>query len=759
MSITENNTPLNGNQANAPLNGNHENAPEYLNNVPVPTETPPFVESLDNDYAPPPQPPADDAPTLNGKAERMAIPSELKQFPNFVLWRYEEVKGKLTKVPYQRNGDNAATNNHETWCSFDDALKVWKANPKRYDGIGFMFSPEAGITGIDIDDCVNDDGTLTAEAEAIVKQFNSYTEYSPSGKGLHIFIYGAKTGTSCKTTKQQGMKCVEIYDRKRYFTLTGNHLQSTPKTIEKRQQQLEDLEKRLWPAPKQPAQQLNGNHNLSDDEIIELCRKNNPKFDALWRGDVSAYGDDDSSADMALCNILALYTKSSSQIDRIFRQSRLYRDKWERKDYRERTIEKALSSVTETYSAKPEAKKRGRPRKENRIERLENHLTERYEFRRNLVKSRIECRKRGEKAWEPMTDYKLNKFKLDAAKQDLPANWVLPLIESEDVQSVDVLAETVKGAKWSGRDTIGEMFSTLKLSEETDPQLAEKYFRRWLIAMVAGWVSPRTVNQTCLILHGKQGCGKTTFGENLLPESLYEYTSTGAIDPKNKDSKIRMAEYGLINLDELESMTRGELGHFKSLITLTKINERRPYAHFDAEMIRRASFFGSINQKDFLSDFTGNRRFLVVSVDTIDRDKMAEVDRLDMLAQAYALYKDGEKYWFDGAEIDEINAENEKHKVERVEKVLLEKYFEPCEKDDTEGEFITATEIGLKFCDWEKGYKFSNYSATEIGRGAVELGWKTSQKSVKTNTKRTSAKGYYLKRLFKTDQLQTPQPF
>lgn len=144
----------------------------------------------------------------------MAFPTELVQLPQWVVWRRETRDGKPTKVPYDaRTGRRAATNKPSSWCNFEEA----EAGARNgFDGIGFVFTKEAPYCGIDLDECRDPSTGEVAEwARKIVDRFDSYTEVSPSGTGLHLIIRGELPGGGIKRGG------VEVYDRGRYFTMTG----------------------------------------------------------------------------------------------------------------------------------------------------------------------------------------------------------------------------------------------------------------------------------------------------------------------------------------------------------------------------------------------------------------------------------------------------------------------------------------------------------------------------------------------------------
>ncbi len=177
-----------------------------------------------------------------------AVPAVLRERSQWVAWRYVLRKEgvKPTKVPYQPNGEPAKSDDPSTWVSFDEAVAAWRADPS-LAGIGYVFSADDPFTGIDLDRSVVD-GQLIPGARAIVDAFATFTEVSPSGQGVKLILIGRKPeGAGCAKKHVDGIASVEVYDKLRYFTITGRHLDGTPSAIEERQERLDALCARLWP--------------------------------------------------------------------------------------------------------------------------------------------------------------------------------------------------------------------------------------------------------------------------------------------------------------------------------------------------------------------------------------------------------------------------------------------------------------------------------------------------------------------------------
>jgi putative DNA primase/helicase len=280
-----------------------------------------------------------------------SIPAELRERAQWVCWRFEMRDGKATKVPFTPLGRMASSTDPASWFDFETC-----STASGFDGAGYVFSAEDQFVGLDFDNCFTD-GILHPEVAALVLALDSYTEVSPSGNGIKSIIRATKGDvTRCRTSKTAWSGEFECYDQDRYFTITGAHLNGTPTTIEARQPELELVLARVFgePKPAVPIRAPASGQGFSGDdrELVELASRarNGAKFERLWNGDTSGHADDDSAADMALCGLLAFWTGCDpTRIDRLFRMSGLMRDKWDRDDYRERTITKAIEECTDVY--------------------------------------------------------------------------------------------------------------------------------------------------------------------------------------------------------------------------------------------------------------------------------------------------------------------------------------------------------------------------------------------------------------------------
>ena len=210
--------------------------------------------------------------------------------------------------------------------------------------------------------------------------------------------------------------------------------------------------------------------------------------------------------------------------------------------------------------------------------------------------------------------------------------------------------------------------------------------------MVASWMYDDVVNHQVLVLIGKQGIYKTTWLEHLIPTELRAYCCKLANTTQiNKDDRLRLAEFGLINLDELDSMSSRELNTMKSIITATDVNERVAYGYTKERKIRLASFCASSNRREFLTDITGNRRWLPFEVESIKNPFQSILPYERMYAQARYLIQYGFNYWFDLDDIATLEKHNESFRAQESEEQLLPILFDvPAEG---RGEFMTTAQI------------------------------------------------------------------
>lgn len=289
----------------------------------------------------------------------MNYPRELVGLRQWICWRLEPdpKSDKPRKVPYDpKTGRKASSTNPDTWATLAEA----QAAREKYlfTGIGFVFTEAGGIVGVDIDHCRNEDGSFSDTAKAILEKVPSYTEISPSGTGLHIFYRGAMPGKGNKNSTSG----VEMYAAARYFTMTGNQLSGTPDMIADGALALPWIHENYIAkksGKKAKAKKAQRSISLSDEQVLEkaAAAQNGEDFTALWDGNWQDKFGSQSEADLSLCCTLAFWTgKNKEQMDRLFRSSKLFREKWDNvhhasgATYGEETLEQAIQRTENVYT-------------------------------------------------------------------------------------------------------------------------------------------------------------------------------------------------------------------------------------------------------------------------------------------------------------------------------------------------------------------------------------------------------------------------
>ena len=359
------------------------------------------------------------------------------------------------------------------------------------------------------------------------------------------------------------------------------------------------------------------------------------------------------------------------------------------------------------------------------VAQSESYLDQYYDFRFNVVTGRVEYSDKGKKAFVVLQDYDLNSIcrKLQHSHIRISADGLAKLLNSDYANPFDPFREYYENLpKWdTTTDFISQLASTVTLKDATDEnkKTFAQYLRKWLIATAGCAITDAVVNHTCLTLVGPQGRYKTTWLNRLVPKSLSSYIHVGTIDPTDKDTKIHLSECFLINLDELETLNKHELGSLKSILTYQSSRLRRPYGHFADQLIRRASFVGSINRDNFLTDETGTRRFLVFEIESIDAAHTVDMDKVH--AQAYSLFKSGERYWFDTDETTKVNERNVQFSVQTTEDELVKQY---CSASAAAGDddWLSATQVAEGISKLAK-YPMGKASARDFGFALRKAGF------------------------------------
>ena len=339
----------------------------------------------------------------------------------------------------------------------------------------------------------------------------------------------------------------------------------------------------------------------------------------------------------------------------------------------------------------------GKLSKNERIERLLNSL---YDFRFNIVKSRTEYRAANTSGlYQPVTKFALNSFrrKLDVtAGVATSAENIRMILESDFASKVHPIREYLTALPLlnpAGHGYIKKLLNTVQVA---NPGKWEEYFTKWLVGVVANAMNDTGCqNHTCLVLTGdKQGQFKTWWLDNLCPSPLKNYLFTGKIDPQSKDILTLIAEYFFINIDDqLKELNKQNENALKNLITTPAVKYRRPYDIYIEEYPHLASFMASVNGNEFLTDPTGSRRFLPFEVQHIDKPTAESINMDNVYSEIMYLYRQGVRYWFNDAEIEELHLTNAEFEVQTVEFEMLMQYFEKPIEEEESLFFMTTAQI------------------------------------------------------------------
>ena len=333
--------------------------------------------------------------------------------------------------------------------------------------------------------------------------------------------------------------------------------------------------------------------------------------------------------------------------------------------------------------------------------------------------------------WTDITTADVNDIVCDCSAQSglqITAREVLAVLQSHRIPDVHPLREYVLNCRpytTDQPDWIAWLASRVTVTGgEEEQKLWVTCFRKWFVAMVASWLSDEVVNQQVLVLVGKQGIFKTTWLEHLLPPELRAYSCKMANSTSlNKDERLRIAEYGLIALDEIDAMGPRELNVMKSVITASDISERAAYGYTKERRIRLASFCASGNKTEFLTDITGNRRWLPFQAQSIANPFYITLPYEQIYAQAKYLIENDFQYWFDLDDIDEIEAHNDDFRAQENEEQLLAVYFDIPAAGS--GQFMTTAEISDKLVSW--GSIKKPMSMVQLGMLLRRMGYQSKQ--------------------------------
>ncbi len=391
-----------------------------------------------------------------------------------------------------------------------------------------------------------------------------------------------------------------------------------------------------------------------------------------------------------------------------------------------------FESVYQTLNARYGSKEAMNKTQRNAI-MLRDFMRQRYVLRHNVIQDVEEYRLNTtwDTQFKPLDDRLLGKMVEEARLRGIDV-WdkdIRRYVRSAEVQSynpVEAFLNSVRGT-WDGQDRIRQLATTVK----TDNPHWEEWFYRWLLSMTAQWlgIMGQYGNSVAPILIGKQGYRKSTFCRNLLPDEL-QFGYTDQLDFSSKKEIDRtICQYLLVNLDEFDQLSRrSQDGYLKNLLQRADIRARKPYKSQVSQIRRYASFIGTSNQSDLLTDPTGSRRYLCIELSApIDTSRRPNYRQL--YAQALQAVENGERYWFDDADVEDIMQSNRDFLNLSASEMLFHDYFRTATSVEEEGAEWMSSNALLEELKKHAGSR-AQMSAVSFGRYLRNLPYMQSKRTM-----------------------------
>ncbi len=402
------------------------------------------------------------------------------------------------------------------------------------------------------------------------------------------------------------------------------------------------------------------------------------------------------------------------------------------------SIEAIVSNIYHKHSDEHATLSANTSNRKASIREIEQFISERYKIRLNLLSMKLEvaplppsggcCHADASTPhWgaggldDRFVKSLWRQMQLAGINADLQA--VFNILGSDFVEAYHPFKSWIEGLPaWDGKtDYIRQFFSMVHCLDISEEDFF-RYTRCWFLAMVASVMYDDVVNHCILTFIGRQGTYKSTFMLHILPPHLRAFFTTKSNSFQlTKDDRLMLAQNILVSLEEIDSMAPKEINQLKAFTTLPLVNERPPYGHNTMVMPRVASLTATGNNLTFLTDQTGNRRWLPFHVDSIDCPFTADIPYEGMYAQALALIKGGERYWLNDADIRSLNEHNRSFMApDPATELIVTYYMHP--RTETETKYLTATKIAAGFAPNLK------VSPTKIGLAMAELGFEQIRK-------------------------------
>jgi predicted P-loop ATPase len=654
--------------------------------------------------------------------------------PRYILCQYIPTStGKTDKIPLNPITLNAHnpldTIIHMTY----EAARTLAGTLGDTYGVGYVFLKGDNYFFIDLDACINPDGTLTQLAQNTLTYFpNAYIEVSNSRRGLHII--GRFEGSAPFDGRRLDALGVEIYTHGRFCALAEINPQGDAQSLhtERLGQFIAALGIDTTTDTNQPKEwttESDPKYNVPEDnaKLIEwFLNKPLSKDEAfgnilsirhLWENNIEVLAKhfptkklgkeyDYSAADAALAYRLHYFTGGNCErVQELMSLSKLKRDKWETNpNYLPQTIINArgVKSNYFTHERSPQTLSDNSKSEQNAQYELSTKILQAQNYPELSTRGKvldtstnlkmlldiynISVRWNNMKREREVSIPKCQLFPEDEENFALSIIKDLALINEMPILRIDdhlnllaqkhpfhPIAEGLQKNQWDGEPRLSDFINTI---ESETPEISYKLIKRWMISAVAAAHSIEGFSaQGVLVLAGQQRIGKTQFIKSLDPFNCGAVKSGALLDPTNKDNIRTLAGFWIAELGELDGTFRkADIARIKSYITEDLDKIRFPHMRKDSKLNRRTIFAATVNNPNFLVDETGNRRWWTIPVKSINLNH--GLDMVQVWAEVYDLWEKGEKSWLSEDEFEELNELNTQHEQIDPLEELLHTFFD-----------------------------------------------------------------------------------
>ena len=325
------------------------------------------------------------------------------------------------------------------------------------------------------------------------------------------------------------------------------------------------------------------------------------------------------------------------------------------------------------------------------IHRLSDFLKKHYELRYNQISTNTEYRKHNSKEFHPLTLRDMNTICLSAHDAGILC-WdrdVYRYIQSSRIKSYHPFKAYIDTLpQWDGTERVEALAKRI-----SDSPIWTMGFHRWMLAMMAQWMELNKSYANSLmpiLVSERQGMGKSTFCRSLLPPPLQEYYTDNVNMTNLSQLGKHLTEMGLINLDEFDQISAQKHPMLKNIMQLTGLRLRKAYQHDERNLTRIASFIGTSNSHELLTDPSGSRRF--ICVDVTHPIENAPIQHDQLYAQLKEELQGGNIYWFTKEEEEAIQRNNQPfYKSDSLQEILSQHFRIP--QDDEETTLYSLQEI------------------------------------------------------------------